>query len=151
LTADSSAPFSSQHAVRLGVAPEGSKSLGLAQARVSAQGIFRGIGGGLQGHEGAARVPTRQQHAALLERELTLDTRQAAFQQVVHLRAEPARDHPEHTGGGLAHPVLDLVQERAAEVRAADLGQAHSALLANAANSLPERLVFRHCKGKLYR
>jgi hypothetical protein len=47
--------------------------------------------------------------------------------------------------------MLDLVHEGATEVFAADLGHAHSSLLAHAVNSLSEGFLIRHRKDLLYR
>src|SRR5476649_459803 len=105
----------------------------------------------MQGGQRLARVTPRQEHTAFLERQLTFDTGQVPFQQVIHLRPETPGDDPEHTRGGLAASELDLVQERAAEIFAADSGEAHAALLAHTTDSLPERFVSGHCKALLYR
>src|SRR6202011_3201749 len=99
-----------------------------------------------------AGVAHREEHAALLERQLSLDAGQASFEQVVDLGAKAPGDHPEHARRGLALPVLDLVQKRPAEVGAAHAGETHSALMAHTANAIAERFVLRwHCKELLYK
>src|ERR1700682_3290109 len=121
--------LASQDVVRLIFAPDHRKRLGLAQASITA----------------------RQEHASFLDRQLPLDARQATLEQVVNLCPEPPGDDPQHPSRRLAASELDLVQERAAEVRAADAGEAKTALLAHTADPLPERFVPGHCKAVLYR
>jgi hypothetical protein len=140
-----------QDLLRRSLTPESSQSLCLAKPCVAAERPLGRIDGRSQGSERPARITPRNEHAAFLERQLALDAGKATFQQVIHLRPEPPGDHPEDASRGLAASELDLVQEGAAEVIAADPGEAHAALLAHATDSLPERFVSGHCKALLYR
>ena len=88
-------------------------------------------------------VAAEQQQPRALERELAVELWQPPLEQVVDARAQPVGDDAEHPGRGLRAAQLDLVQERAAEVVAHHLGQAHASLLAKPLDALPERLAFR--------
>ncbi len=143
--------LTSQNLSRLGLTPETAQGLRLREPRVAALRPFGGIDGRSQRRQRPARITARKEHAPFLESQLPLDARKATFQQVIHFRPESPGDNPEHTGRGLAASELDLVQEGAAEVIAADLGEAYTPLLADASDSLPERFVSGHCKALLYR
>src|ERR1700730_2619180 len=86
-------------------------------------------------------MPSRDEHAGFFPRQLCL---------------HPAGDAPQHSRGRLAPAELDLVQEGAAEIAAADLGQAHATVLTEATDALAERLDSRHpgiirrCKAGVY-
>src|SRR5207245_8769197 len=124
--------------------------LRLAQARVRAHGPVGGTHGIIERRQSAARLAARKQHASPLERKLAVETRQPALEEVVDLGAQPARDHSQHPRRGLAPAELDLVEESAAEVAAADLGKAHAPLLSDAANALAESLLPRHSRSVRY-
>ena len=136
---------------RLYFAAQQRQGLCLAEPGVASQRPLGRIDCRTQGRQSPACISARKKHAGFLDRQLPLDAGQATFEQVVDLCAQPPGDDPEHSGRGLAAAELDLVQERAAEVRATDSGKAETALLAHTADSLPERFVPGHCKALLYR
>ena len=125
-------------------APDRPQRLGLAQPRIRAELPVGRVGGLGKGGQGAPRLATGDKHTRPFQRQLAIEVRRPALEQEVNLGAEPAGDHPQNPRRRLAATQLDLVQERAAEVAAADLGQAQTPLLAEPADALAESLSPGH-------
>ena len=120
--------------------PEHDQRLGLAQPGIRAERPLERIDHRGQRRERATGVTAGDQHARLLQGQLALHGGRPALQQVVHLGAKPAGDHPKNAGGWLASTKLHLVQESPAEITAADLGEAHATVVPKASNALAEGL-----------
>ncbi len=92
----------------------------------------------------SSRLAARDQDASPFERQLPIEVRRPALEQVVDLGPEPAGDNPQHPRRRLAATHLDLVQERSAEVIATDLRQTESPLLPQPADALSESFLPGH-------
>src|SRR5205814_5994347 len=95
-----------------------------------------------QADERPLRLAPQQQDPRALERELSIDLRRAALEQVVDVSAEPVGDDTQHSQRRLCPSELDLAQERPREVPASDLGQADAALARQAPHPPAQGLAF---------
>src|SRR5260370_23682926 len=123
---------------------ERSQKLRLTKPRIRPDWPIGGLAGLPKRRQSTSRLTTRHQDPRPLQRQLAIEVREPSLEQVVDLGAEPAGDDPQHPRRRLAPTQLALVQERAADVPAADLRQAHASLLPQASNALAESFLPGH-------
>jgi len=141
--------FLGQDCVGLFRAPERTQNLSLTKPRIGPDWPIGRVHGLPKRSQSPSRLAARHQHSRPLQRQLASEVRQSSLQEEVDLGAEPACNYPQHSRRRLAPTQLDLVEERAAEIPAADLGQAHASLLAQAANALAEGFLAGHARSLL--
>src|SRR6266851_4412038 len=130
--------FLGQNRVGLFRTPERSQDLSLTKPRIRPDRPIGGLDGLPKRRQSTSRLAARHQDPRPLQSQLAIEVRQPSLEEVIDLGPEPACDDPQHPRRRLAPTQLDLVQERAAEVPAADLRQAHAPLLAQPPNALAE-------------